>query len=84
MQLQGFLLKSLARFDPRRWHASIATSNPSTGFNAAAFSVRDAINISPDDCSLLRELGFQTPVAVDGCTYDRTGSGDLLDMSESS
>ena len=28
VQLQGLLSKSPARFDPRRWHASIATSNP--------------------------------------------------------
>ena len=59
VRLQGFLLKSPARFDPRRWHASIATSNPSTRFTAVAFTIRDASNISPDDCGLLRELAFK-------------------------
>ena len=29
VHLQGFLLKSPARFDPRRWHASIASSKQS-------------------------------------------------------
>ena len=59
VRLQGFLVKSPARFDPRRWHASIATSNPSTRFTAVAFTIRDANNTSPDDCRLLRELGFK-------------------------
>ena len=59
VHLQGFLLKSPARLDPRRWHASIATSNPSTRFTAVAFTIRDANNISPDDCRLLREPGFK-------------------------
>ena len=52
----GMHLNIPARFDPRRWYASMATSNPSTSFTAVAFSIRDATDISPYDCRLLREL----------------------------
>ena len=31
----------------------------STRFTAVAFTIRDANNISPDDCRLLRDLGFR-------------------------